>query len=160
MTEGTRGCDDHDACEQGPCRVTKPTKRWYEDYPAVKKAMQEVFDLAAGRKRWLMRVPVDRDTDSDCILVDGIKAAFDAGQAAGVASVPYNRLCDCGSGSHVRHCAMCMERYRAAGVAQERERCADWVQSLEPEFACDHPTHGEGDWSPECIAAALRRGQP
>lgn len=45
-----------------------------------------------------------------------------------------------------------------AAVLAERQRIAEWVQALAPGYACDHATHGEGYWAPECIAAAIRRG--
>lgn len=36
-------------------------------------AKQEVFGLASGERRWIMRVPVDRERDSDCILIDALE---------------------------------------------------------------------------------------
>jgi hypothetical protein len=34
----------------------------------VKRAHREICDLAAGRRKWEMSIPVDAERDSDCVL--------------------------------------------------------------------------------------------
>ena len=41
----------------------------------IDKALQHVFDLAAGRERWTMRVPARPDEDSDIILAEALNDA-------------------------------------------------------------------------------------
>jgi hypothetical protein len=38
----------------------------------IEKAYKHVYDLCDG-ERWTMRVPVDEERDSDCIIVAGLK---------------------------------------------------------------------------------------
>jgi hypothetical protein len=36
----------------------------------IEKAMGHVFELCDGTAKWTMRVPVDEDRDSDCIIIN------------------------------------------------------------------------------------------
>jgi hypothetical protein len=44
----------------------------------IKKAEQRVYDLCEGGAKWTMRVPVDENRDSDCIIMDALNSAEDA----------------------------------------------------------------------------------
>jgi len=44
----------------------------------IAKAEQHVFDLCEGRAKWTMRVPVDEEKDSDCIIMAALTAAREA----------------------------------------------------------------------------------
>lgn len=41
----------------------------------IDKALQHVFDIAAGRQRWTMCIPARPDEDSDCLLADALRGA-------------------------------------------------------------------------------------
>jgi hypothetical protein len=41
----------------------------------IEKAMGHVFELCDGTAKWTMRVPVDEDRDSDCIIMDALDSA-------------------------------------------------------------------------------------
>lgn len=76
------GCDAH-ARGFPPCRgKCSLLEQHASDKTAllakIDKALQHVFDLAAGRERWTMRIPARPDEDSDCVLADALSAAKDA----------------------------------------------------------------------------------
>lgn len=41
----------------------------------IEKAMNHVYDLCEGNAKWTMRVPVDEEKDSDCIIMDALASA-------------------------------------------------------------------------------------
>ena len=41
----------------------------------IQRAREEVFGLCDGKRKWTMRVPVDRERDSDCVICDALDVA-------------------------------------------------------------------------------------
>jgi len=46
-----------------------------ESAEKIQRAREEVFGLCDGKRKWTMRVPVDRERDSDCVICEALDTA-------------------------------------------------------------------------------------
>jgi hypothetical protein len=57
----------------------------------IEKAYKEIFDICKGKK-WQMSVPVNKERDSDCIIIDGIKFSYLDGYTKAMQDVKDNGM--------------------------------------------------------------------